>query len=678
MTDRTRSPVPYVTKKVTSVIPNVRAGSRRTYKLLIPTKRAYERDDFEGEEKFFTSDADFMRMPSDEVMYGSPHHIIDSLPGMVRCMLEEQTFINFSNRVFRMIDPVNAATDPDVPNGAGIDEDDVDEREGGRLPALLMFIRDLMPSHQCDEAQLIILEKGMTKDVVVPQGEDHMIMALAGDTELTITSDKESKRIWLKPNDANMVEGLKLIAFKARSDEDTVIVIGKATMDLESNDMLDHAMRQGYQDVYQMHDPYLEALNQDDERTPEWGEDEVFTTAAQKILSVEGIMPDLTQLDADIRKETGWQFLQWKTETSGRIPQNEWRVRRKARRLLDMLALGLDSPYVGAGYKPPQPRWQKILQETPPYSAFCAERRRDYAEALHAEAKNIRSMRELYGEDRQGGFYGKIRGKNAEDKEIALAWSERPRRVKHVHPDGSVTWETLPSMFHVKREAYIERLKAMGMTERDIRRKLWHWFDRRGGRKDTVYRHQMRCPRCGRAFTKNAPMSAILELQCPQCKRGRCKCLHSQIAMNSKGEPLTGKTTDDSVWRQRRSEAFQELHCTYPQWTTIYQQCEIQKRRIRMGERITQDRTIAINAVRALFLDCETHSELRQFRFEIYKQEVATSDDKETNENEKPLNRFKAGDILKPSLIDRVSFGDEDRIMFAFRKRWKEIADANR
>ena len=135
-----------------------------------------EREEFEEKDEIFsTSDTDFMAMPSNEVMYGSPHHVIDEMPQMARMLIEDQSFISFGNRLFRMVDPEaqaasylasrklvikknkavelipirnsNCLGGYEFENGGGIDEEEVDEwSEGGKGPALLSFTRDIMMS----------------------------------------------------------------------------------------------------------------------------------------------------------------------------------------------------------------------------------------------------------------------------------------------------------------------------------------------------------------------------------------------------------------------------------------------------------------------------------------------------------------------------------------------------
>jgi hypothetical protein len=128
------------------------------------------------------------------------------------------------------------------------------------------------------------------------------------------------------------------------------------------------------------------------------------------------------------------------------------------------------------------------------------------------------------------------------------------------------------------------------------------------------------------------------------------------LAKNKKGQPLKTKTIEESVWRQRRSEAFQELHLTKAQWNTIYKQLAIQKRRLMMGENLTQDRQDAYNKLRAYFKDCETIADLNEFKALAYEQRIESD-----------------GTISVPSLVDRISFGDERRIIIAIAQKQREI-----
>ena len=52
----------------------------------------YDRGTFEKEDNFFISDAEYMSAPSAEIMYGTPHAVIDEQDNKVRMLIEEETF----------------------------------------------------------------------------------------------------------------------------------------------------------------------------------------------------------------------------------------------------------------------------------------------------------------------------------------------------------------------------------------------------------------------------------------------------------------------------------------------------------------------------------------------------------------------------------------------------------
>ena len=683
----------------------------------------YQRVEFEGEEKLFLSDADIMRAPSDEVMYGSPHHIIDNMNMLQRMLVEEQSFISFSNRIFRMVDPVTQAksltgdkrlvwqidkegkkTSSWTPvqtnlseisyefsNGGGMDQEEIsDWRHGGTSPVLLSLAHDLMPEHQCDEAQVIILEHLMEQDIPIPKSSDVMIAIVSGDITITVRSENDAKEYKLSTNQKMPVYGPKLVTLTCTSDNDCIIVIGKTMIGNIPEDMLTKAMSLGYQDVYLMHDKRDQKTQHNKEEYTEDNNESLVEYTQYNLHMVTGLLPSFSEINADIPKDPQEQKVLWRTQTGGSIPQNEWRIRLKHRKIIDILSVGIDSPYIGRGFRPPAPRWQRIMQELPSLSSYKADERRLYFEALHIEAKKVSSYSELYGtriwechfckttNDHTGhhcsnphckeyfanttGFYGKIRQKNVEDRDLVRKWSEKPQKIKIKQDDGTEIWKTIPSVFHQKRKEYADKLRNTGeYTEKSISRKLWYWFDRENNKRKAIYEHLVDCI-CGAKFTKSAPVSETQSLKCPTCKQiGKVINIKSKIAHDTKGEILGSKTTEESIWRQHRSKAFQELWCTKSQWNTIYCQLKIQRYRISLIERSTDNRTKAYNIMRSLFSDCNTYIDLKEFKELIYQQKIE-----------------KDGTISKLSLIDKVSFNDEKRIRIAWTKRWKEIAAETR
>lgn len=680
---------------------------RRTIEVFRHRRRKavpYDREEFEAPDADIphVSDITYMRAPSEEVMFGCPHHVIDEMPLMGRMVVEDPTFVHFSNRLFKMVDAETQARSYikgsgdcidgyEFENGAGTDQEEMDDwQHGGKSPATLMLARDLMPEQQCDEVQLIILETAMNKSIVVPSSEDDLLLVLGGQGIVKIIKEDKEREFLLSSDMKLPVGGLSLIELTCQSEEDWVILIGKSMLDAENDDMLDRALSKGYTDI----DSML-SQNASDTDVAEDGIDMLSLEQEEAILKEsswhtrvpEGMVPDLSRLGEDIPTGSYQEAVLWRDETCETIPKEEWRIRKKHRKFMDMLSLTFDSPYMGHGYRAAPPRWQRIMQETPSRSTFIAEQRKEYFQALHKCARGISTLKELYGDiiwacrycgesnktkghqcehcgrefANVSGFYGRIREKNALDRDIAKEWSERPQRVKVTDENGEEKWDTIPSPFHIKRQAYIEKLERKGLSKRAIDAKVWHWFDRTGGRKEAKYIHTLTCE-CGNSFTVTGTMTAVLTIKCKKCeKQGKFTAQKSRLVRNDKGVRDASKTMEESVWRQRRSEAYQELHCTKAQWNIIYAQLEIQKKRIRMGDSVEKDRVAAYNVMRRLFRDCDSHAELTDFRERVYRQEID-----------------QMGKIETPSLMDRVSFGDEKRILTAWRKRWLEIAQAKR
>jgi hypothetical protein len=681
----------------------------------IPRNIGYQREEFDEKDDIFSiTDTDFMAMPSNEVMYGSPQKVIDEMPSMARMLVEDQTFISFSNRLFRMVDPETQASSYlankklqikngrsefirikphdsregyEFENGGGIDEEEItDWEDGGQGPTLLAFIRDIMPDHQCDEAQLVILETSDEKNFIIPESEDHMIKILGGEVLLTVIHENEETVYELTVNDRIMIEGLKLIQISCKSVEDAVIVIGKTTRNEESNDLLTYVMSRGYQDVHTMHEGEKEKevdifengldFYNEEEETP------LYDCQKENHFVIEGIIPDLSSLGNDIPKNEKEQTDLYYKETNGRISINEWKIRKKHKKFMNLLSDAFDSPYVGRGFRQPAIRWMRIFQETESIGSIKAQERNDYFMSLHARAKQIKSYHELFGSKtwicpkcgmlnehtgfdcintkckepefaNKTGFYAKIKEKNIHDREIGKEWSEQPQKI---YDEEIGEWVTKPSSFHLKRDEKIKEWKEEGLDDRIIERKLWHWFDRKAGKQAALYDYKVVCS-CGRIFRKRLSIEDTEKLKCPNCKSNKGFTeVTSLIAKDKNNKIIKTKVIEESIWRQNRNEAFLELYLTKAQWNTIYKQLAIQKRRILLGESLTEDRQLAYNTLRDYFKDCETIQDLNDFKAEAYEQQI----DKE-------------GNIIVPSLIDRISFGDERRIIIAIAKKSKEI-----
>lgn len=705
-----------------TVIPATSFGKKdmpksRTIKISkTPCNIGYQREEFEeSEEKLSITDTDFMNMPTNEVMYGSPHHIIDSMPQMMRMLVEEQSFVSFSNRLFRMVDPEiqavsylanrklvkkdkqvklipvqnkNAVETYEYSNGGGIDEEEMDDwKNGGKSSILLSFTKDIMPDHQCDEAQLVILEATDERTIIIPEAEDFMFKTLSGSANMNIKSEETEKECILCTDKCVALEGLKLAVIKCTSNEDLVLIIGKTTTDNEENDMLTHAVARGYEDVYAMHEPQSESSGHESLEIDISSEETTEDNTSEVSFVPEGMIPDLSRLNEEIPQNKNQQIKAFHRETNGKIRIDEWRKRKKYRRFIELISLSIDSPYANRGFKSPAIRWERIIQDTESVSSLKAQERNSLFYSLHMRAKQITTNKQLYtpsewkctkcgfmnkhrGFDCQNkkcpmpkfanknGFYAQIKEKNNHDRDIGKRWSEQQQKT---YNKETGEWIVEPSTFHKKREAFIKKLESEGKSEKAIEHKLWHFFDRRAGKQKAMYKYTVKC-KCNTIFNKIITIADLDTLKCPQCSSKRKFVnVKSEIATDRYGNQIKSKTIGDSVWRQKRNKAFQELYCTKAQWNTIYKQIEIQKKRIKLSETLTNDRKNAYNELRSLFTDCDTIQDLIEFKSTAYKQRIETN-----------------GDIIKPSLIDRISFGDERRIIVAIATRQKQIIQSLR
>ena len=214
----------------------------------------------------------------------------------------------------------------------------------------------------------------------------------------------------------------------------------------------------------------------------------------------------------------------------------------------------LNSPYCGHGYRAPR-RMHKFIQ-TPKNSEVsdAAEERIKHFNQLFGEAASCDSINDLHGnvfvdtrtktdgvanpnygrKHRPGGFIGKIRGMYQHDKELANQWSIKDK----LDANGKVVQT---SAFNLAKREFVRswREEQKG-DEESLRVALWVMFDREAKNVDAVY----------------------------DKKTG--KLISS------------AKHYKDSIWRQKRTSAFQDLFLTRTQWDAVYAMVGIVKDRLKM------------------------------------------------------------------------------------------------
>lgn len=626
---------------------------------------SYSREEFEGEEEGnWTSDAEFLSAPSEEVMYGSPHSIIDNMPSMVRLMIEDPSWIYYGNRILRGEDPVTTAKAilPDgsyeFPNAAGYDLDEADDMEHTGSQSLVSFMRDLFPAYISTEIHPVILNKATPIHFNILEDQKRLIASLAG--EATITLEFPNKVICTKILHAQSILCLdRICQITVRTKDEAFLLLALATEEDSSDDMLDQALAHGYSDINILSD-----------ETEEEESNESFPSLHESNIK-SSFIPDLSSLEKVIPAEKEKRDLLWAKETSRKIPINEWILRKKTVALKNLLCSRLDSPYLSQGYVPPSPVWKRIMQEQQASTSEAADRRKELFASLLAQAKIVSSVVELYGPDRKSGFYGKIRALNQEDKDLVLRWSEKPTKIKL--ESGEMLEQ--PSSFKQGRDKLEQELIAKGIDKPIREKTLWHHFDRVAARLDAVYLYKASCSLCNSNHEIKATFKEKKKAVCPDCG-------NKMIQFHGSKLYSPAKVIDDSVWRQRKAEAFQDLNLTKDQWNTIYQQLEIQKQRIHEISPIQSGieaegrktgwqtkRQQILEEVRDFFRDCTDIRDLMDFKAYLYKQIVAPTED--------PKHNVHRGDIIVLSPIDQVTFGDERRIRAACTAKSKQLAKEN-
>jgi len=255
------------------------------------------------------------------------------------------------------------------------------------------------------------------------------------------------------------------------------------------------------------------------------------------------------------------------------------------RTISGQLTYSLNSPYCGHKYR--QPRRMHEFIRTPKDSAVvvAAEDRLKFFHQTFGEAATCDSMSDLHGKaviddrkeaneqpnpnfgrhHRPGGFMGKIRGMYQHDKELAQAWSIYDKTDK----DGKVTQK---SAFNQAREEFIREWRdEQKGDEETLRSTLWAWFDREAKEVEAVYDEKT-----------------------------------SKLVSSS-------RRYKDSIWRQKRTRALQDLFLTRKQWDAIYTMVGIAKTRLKLTKNPTKERREVLDELAKYFKDITNLYDLRSY-----------------------------------------------------------------
>lgn len=282
------------------------------------------------------------------------------------------------------------------------------------------------------------------------------------------------------------------------------------------------------------------------------------------------------------------------------------------------LTLPLNSPLCGKGYSPPRRKHEYIdIANISEVSEAATERQKFFYD-LFNEAADCSNYYDLFGNRiSTHGFYGKIRGMNAHDKELSNEWSIEDREDK----DGNI----IISALNQARQEYIKewRTKEKG-DEESLRIALWVLYDRTAGDSPAIYEN-------GKLITPR-------------------------------------KRYKDSFWRQRRTEALQDLFLTKSQWNAIYKILGIIKNRITLNKGSSDFRMKILAKMKEYFVKVQNLSDLTSYvkwaeqRSFIEKQPTIK---KVVIENGQNITKEVASGLkyktydFKPSLIDSISINDE-------------------
>jgi hypothetical protein len=282
------------------------------------------------------------------------------------------------------------------------------------------------------------------------------------------------------------------------------------------------------------------------------------------------------------------------------------------------ITFSINSPLCGRGYSAPKRKYDYIDIANVSESTIAANERINFFFDLFNEAADCSTFYDLFGNrTTYNGFYGKIRNMNAHDKELSNKWSILDRKDK----DGNVILSALSKA----RFEYINKWRQEEKgDEESLRLSLWALFDR--------------------------------------------------VASDSSAKYFEGKKVQsrrrykDSIWRQKRTVALQDLFLTKAQWNAIYNILGIVKNRIALNNSSSKERTSTLTKLKDYFIKVQNLSDLDHYvqwakkRKFIYKQptgfRVKEKDGYKFTVEEPIGNKYNTF-VFKPSLLDRISTNDE-------------------
>jgi hypothetical protein len=286
------------------------------------------------------------------------------------------------------------------------------------------------------------------------------------------------------------------------------------------------------------------------------------------------------------------------------------------------LANRIDSPWLGYQYSPPRRKHVFIQLGSESYLTVSAEERKTLFFKLFSEASSCKSNSDLYGENRDGGFYGKIREHYAHDRDLAKDWSidnfTDKEKVVHI------------SAFNAARQNFIDVWRNEGKTDEEkLRKVLYVFFDRVAGEYPAVYKD-------------------------------------GQLVRS-------GRKERDSHWRVQRTEALRDLFLTKNQWNAIYQMLNLVKKRISLNTYSTDDSRQASEILHKNFERINNLSDLSAYKqwatkHKWIRKESEICSRREDNKAYKRTVFYDSYEFV-PSYLDRMSITSEARWHVAMRKK---------
>jgi len=283
-------------------------------------------------------------------------------------------------------------------------------------PALEYYIADAFPDNPMEKTSPILLEpnQDIRVKIEIPEKEARAIILLSG--EVILKEENRENFSLDKDHEIFEIDGPTSVEIFSSPDieQDSLLAIGTPC--------LENGRIQTSMDCLARSISSLDFVNQDIASTEELEEtfekdSEEPSYYSQFGQTSSGILPDINDLGEEIPQSIDDQITLWKRETNEKISIEKWRIRKKLRKLDELLTLKIDSAYHGKGYIPPSPKWNMITEFESPSASKAASERLLYFEALHKAAKMIGNQAEAKE------FRNRIRILNQQDKELVLKYS---------------------------------------------------------------------------------------------------------------------------------------------------------------------------------------------------------------------------------------------------------------